>query len=673
MVVDRRLDNILRILLQPGAADPNNADASSVYASAATVLATLTNPLNVSLLSTQILISPAIWEENFDGLKAGLRVFGVFQSATVGKFETQGSILSVEEWISALVRGANNNVPRWKHLLLLGGVLSADQERSQLPRVTRTSLEQAFCRAVNLSVESNARHELEADVLSLVLSHAIQCLSRRAKEAIHYDALLPVIVKSMYNSREGFQSGYFLSTIDHDIMTIEGKLVWPSKSNSFLELQQRSGRPLFAAMSGLARLAAASIRHSQDPMVLHQFVDSLWGFSQVLSAQWKMNGLSEIPMSEEKNRVDEESLKATLPVVWQILKAILFGSTMILQELTARIAESPLLSGPDHGPTFSSKILLILRNFYFITSRLGPNAFSSYNFVYLSAIDILTTYPKPSEKFIIDITPAQAGTIPPTLPERLFDLYFLNTVEHFTHSLPQKINEETTLPCTSVYLLPSSDASLHAHFESAHSVMLSIIGAPKSADLGARILPFYVDTVFKTFPASLSAKQFRLAFGTLIRECSPPQAISSLQPHLAEVIMEILAERAKMASTEPLDNKVDEGAVGLSEKDVCILALIDGLPAMEVGVMERWLDPTADLLNSVGNEGSKGRIRERLWDVLSGELDVERAEVAVRWWTSANGRDKVHNCRISRRNATSTFGLVGLIRLIDFGYEVLAV
>ena len=149
-----------------------------MYASAATILATLTNPLNVSLLSTQILISPAIWEENFDGLKAGLRVFGVFQSATVGKFETHRSILSVEEWINALVRGANNNgiyllerdrifemlgadspdaVPRWKHLLLLGGVLSADQQRSQLPRVTRTSLEQAFCRAVNLSVDSNAR------------------------------------------------------------------------------------------------------------------------------------------------------------------------------------------------------------------------------------------------------------------------------------------------------------------------------------------------------------------------------------------------------------------------------------------------------------------------------------------------------------------------------------
>jgi hypothetical protein len=60
-----------------------------------------------------------------------------------------------------------------------------------------------------------------------------------------------------------------------------------------------------------------------------------------------MNGLSEIPMSEKQKLVDEESLKATLPVVWQILKAILFSSIMILQELMARIAESPQLSGLD--------------------------------------------------------------------------------------------------------------------------------------------------------------------------------------------------------------------------------------------------------------------------------------------------------------------------------------
>lgn len=46
-------------------------------------------------------------------------------------------------------------VPRWKHLLLLGAVLSADQERAHLPRITRKSVEEAFCRAVNLSLVDN--------------------------------------------------------------------------------------------------------------------------------------------------------------------------------------------------------------------------------------------------------------------------------------------------------------------------------------------------------------------------------------------------------------------------------------------------------------------------------------------------------------------------------------
>ena len=73
----------------------------------------------------------------------------------------------------------------------------------------------------------------------------------------------------------------------------------------------------------------------------------------------------------------------------------------------------------------------------------------------------------------------------------------------------------------------------------------------------------------------------------MIKECSPPKPISSLQPHLVDVILEILGERAARASMEALPNLVDEGAVGLSEKDVCILALIDGLPSMEVGIMAR--------------------------------------------------------------------------------------
>jgi hypothetical protein len=71
----------------------------------------------------------------------------------------------------------------------------------------------------------------------------------------------------------------------------------------------------------------------------------------------------------------------------------------------------------------------------------------------------------------------------------------------------------------------------------------------------------------------------------------------------------------------------------------CILALIDGLPSMEVvDIMEQWLDPAVDLLNTVRNEKSKQKVRGRFWDVLSGELDVE---IVVGWWASMGGRDRV--------------------------------
>lgn len=180
MPSDPRLDNILRALIQPWNQNTTPAEHSRLYASSSAILTILTNPLNVTLLSTQILISPAIWNSP-DPLRASLRVFGTFQSATLGKMELEvrgeAGAMGVQEWIGAVVKGANRNVPRWRHLLLLGGVLSAIRDGKDgqgksgtggvaggvggggnaylIPRVTRKSLEDAFCRAVNLSVEAS--------------------------------------------------------------------------------------------------------------------------------------------------------------------------------------------------------------------------------------------------------------------------------------------------------------------------------------------------------------------------------------------------------------------------------------------------------------------------------------------------------------------------------------
>ena len=107
----------------------------------------------------------------------------------------------------------------------------------------------------------------------------------------------------------------------------------------------------------------------------------------------------------------------------------------------------------------------------------------------LSLLKVLTTLMDSAESLrkcnVVENTPS-------SLPDRHFDLYFLNTVEHFAPAVSQKVSEEVILPHTSPYLAADLEPSLHPHFEAAHSVMLAIIGSPPSADLGAHILPFYV-------------------------------------------------------------------------------------------------------------------------------------------------------------------------------------
>ncbi|RPA87815.1 hypothetical protein BJ508DRAFT_372057, partial [Ascobolus immersus RN42] len=347
MSYNSRLDAILRMLhTRPQASDLENYDPSRIYASSAAVLASLTNPLNVTLLTTQILTAPAIWDQP-DGLKASLGVYGVFVSATLGKIEGfADEVLTGEEWITAVVRGANNNghggitVPRWKHILVLGGILTAYRQKGFLPRNTRRSLEDAFVKAANLSLGEENLGELEGDVVSLALAQALPAISNRAKKGILHDALVEVIVKSMFYSSEGFQQGYFLSKIDNDVMEVDGKLSWPRKSNSFLELQERSARPLFASMNQLSRIAAESIAETTEIETIHQFLDRMLDFSNTLSQQWSSCKLSEVSPLDEKTRLDSETQKYTIPVAWQILKTILFSTTLILHSLTSKILTS---------------------------------------------------------------------------------------------------------------------------------------------------------------------------------------------------------------------------------------------------------------------------------------------------------------------------------------------
>lgn len=141
--------------------------------------------------------------------------------------------------------------------------------------------------------------------------------------------------------------------------------------------------------------------------------------------------------------------------------------------------------------------LHILRNLYFVSSRLGQNASSQYTFVYLTAIDILHSYPLQAEAFLREVRPAELGRLPAHPLDRCHDLYFLNIAEHFTLVASPQTNEDLLIAAAVPYLSAGNDPRLLEIFEAAHSVMLAVLATPRNTELSAKHIPFYIEALFK--------------------------------------------------------------------------------------------------------------------------------------------------------------------------------
>ena len=287
---------------------------------------------------------------------------------------------------------------------------------------------------------------------------------------------------------------------------------------------------------------------------------------------------------------------------------------------------------------------------YYISSRQGAATFSQYTFVYLTAMDILAAYPSEAEAFIQLIKPAELGQVPQHPLDRSLDLFFLNTAEHFTLVIPMQTSENVLVAAAAPYLAAGGNNNLLPIFEAAHSVMLACFSAPQNADLTFRHLPFYVDALFQVFPSNVSARQFRLAFKTLMRLTTPPSVLSASQPMLPVTLLELLTERARHASTVPLfpqptsqdPNTPPEAVMELSEQAVLVLTVLDTLPQLSLDMLDEWLPLSADMLNIIDDEAMREHCKEHLWHILiDGEMDPDRSQLCAAWWNTGGGREKV--------------------------------
>lgn len=98
--------------------------------------------------------------------------------------------MSLEEWVTAAVKGANERSQRWKHLMVLGGLRLGLEGNEELesPSTLKRKLDNAFVKAINLAIEETKNgEELGAHAIALVINHTFPVLPDFERSQIDYD------------------------------------------------------------------------------------------------------------------------------------------------------------------------------------------------------------------------------------------------------------------------------------------------------------------------------------------------------------------------------------------------------------------------------------------------------------------------------------------------------
>lgn len=657
MPADRLLNNVLQHYQDVH----DDAKTDQIVGSTVHLLTELSNPLNLSLLTSHLLTAPAIWQRP-DALRMALRVISIYNSAALQLHNrategpTQAVQVGKEAWTRAVVKGADDKSRRWQHLLVLTGVLMGfeAEDRRGLSSSLRNTLEGAVVTAANLALEQQAVDgPVASGSIVLALNYVFPLLSAFHQSQLNSDTLLPTILWAITDV-EGFRGGDFLDAIIRDAGGAGDAIIhWPPHAISHVEMQRMDQRPLMNIMGPLSKLAAFAVHNASDFRVVVQAQEQLLGFSKKLLDAWSRGPFQNIDPMEESTRLGLETFQTTWPALWQLLRKALFGIVAVLQPIVSRSLLDPALLQERLSAEIAIRSLHILRNLSFISSRNGNSLFQIYTFAYLTSIDMLSRSVPACESFLRETRPSDAQPFPSNHLGRTLDLFYLNLAEHLPLTLPTPSCDELIIKPASLYLSHEGamTPAMVELFESAHSAVLSVLSCPQHSAITITTAPFYIVRLFESFPRRISPRQFRVAFKTVMQIVSPPFPIASLEPHLSETLLDMLRAQATSANTMRLPSSNESAAGGpdaaalespMSEQSSLVLALIDSLPFLPLPLLEEWLTVAAEAMSQIGDPSLRGPVRERFLDILvSGELDVERAAIGVAWWGTKGGRQLV--------------------------------
>ncbi|KAK5989959.1 Peroxisomal biogenesis factor 8-like protein [Cladobotryum mycophilum] len=657
-------DQLLNTVLQYYQDVHDAAKTDQIIGTTAHLLTQLSNPLNLGVLTSQLLTAPAIWQQH-DGLRTAIRIISIYNTAATRIREheiesakpkgqpKEGSGLSCEVWTRAVVKGADEYSKRWQHLLVLTGVLLGMEgnDRHSLSNSLRGTLEHAVVMAANMALETHEEDgPLAGASIVMTLNYAFPLLSDFHKAQVNCNALLPLTIWAI-TGPEGFAEGQFLHAINQNITEQHNVYSWDAQSPSFKLLQEMEKQPLMGNMGPLSKLAAYAAQNATITRVVMEAQDVLLFFTRKLLEAWQSNRFSDIDPAFEEHKLSPETMKTTYAALWQVLRKLMFAVVAAMQAIVSRSLLDPHMLNLAVASGIAVKSLHILRNIYFVSSRNGNSAFQVYTFAYLTSIDVLGRHPFAAEVFLKESQPLD--NVPATHISRILDLFYLSVAEH----LPLVLSTDA---CDALIIKPATNYLSHTGtmtpfmvelFESSHSSILAVLSCPQHSPLTIKITPFYIVKLIDSFPDRISPRQFRLAFKTVMQIVSPPFPIADMEPHMSETLLEMLLGTISTAAREPLpaapevtslDNPTEQVPEPFSEQSALTMALVDALPYLPLPLVEEWLTITAQTLNNITDQRLRAPVKQRFWDILvNGEMDVERAAIGVAWWGTQGGRELV--------------------------------
>jgi hypothetical protein len=185
MATDRLLQTLLRSLQTY----TDQQDTPRLLATAASLLVSLQNPLNIALLTGQLLVAPALWQH--PDAQTVARLIGIFHSASHSLVAQEEALWhspdQPDAWARAVVKGADR-APTWKRTIALAGLLLGfGRDEDFIAAGTRAMLEQEFVRSVNLGLAGRPQDELAGHCVTLALNNVFPVLPDSERMLIDYD------------------------------------------------------------------------------------------------------------------------------------------------------------------------------------------------------------------------------------------------------------------------------------------------------------------------------------------------------------------------------------------------------------------------------------------------------------------------------------------------------